>query len=194
MSKPVIAVDVDEVLSPFVNGLVPWHNAKYGTNLQFEDFHSYQFNKVWGGDLNEAISKCAFYFENREPVSPLNDAVDVLQKLQKSFELIVVTSRMLQHKSQTESWIDEHFPNIFSAVLICNHWNKDGGPAIKKSTACLNYGARYLIDDIPHYVEDAVSEGVSGLLFGNYPWNRSVTQHPNINRVANWQAVANFFA
>ncbi|MBS0351011.1 MAG: hypothetical protein JSR33_07490 [Proteobacteria bacterium] len=194
MAKAVIAVDVDEVLSPFVSGLAPWHNAKYGTHLQFEDFHSYQFNKVWGGELDEAISKCAFYFENREPVAPLKDAVAVLQKLQKKYQLIVVTSRMRQHQSQTEAWVNQYFPNIFKAVLLCNHWNKDGHPAIKKSTACLNYGASYLIDDLPHYVEDAVSEGIAGLLFGDYPWNRSVIEHPNINRVVNWQAVADFFA
>ncbi len=193
MAKPVIAVDIDEVLSPFVSGLVPWHNSQYGTALQFADFNTYQFDKVWGGDRDAAIAKSAYYFENRDPTLPLADAARVLKRLQQNYELIVVTSRMLQHKTQTESWIREHFPNTFAAVLLCNHWSKDNGPAIKKSTACLAHNVQYLIDDLPHYVEDAVSEGISGLLFGDYPWNQAAPNHPKINRVADWQAVEQYF-
>ncbi len=195
MAKSVIAIDVDEVLSPFVEGLVAWHNTHYGTAYSINDFFTYNFHQVWGGSLELAIDKSCRYFENRDPAvgKPLVDAKRVLKHLQQDYELLVVTSRMLTHKTLTETWINEHFPNMFKQIILCNHWAKDGGQALKKSQACLIHGAKFLIDDLPQYVEDAAAEGISGLLFGDYPWNQQVNQHDQIHRVANWQAVENYF-
>jgi 5'(3')-deoxyribonucleotidase len=192
--NPVIAIDIDEVLSPFISGLAPWHNRRYGTSFGVQDFHTYEFHKVWGGDQELAIRKCSDYFENRGHVPPLPDAVRVLTRLKQNFELIVVTSRMLIHKTLTEEWINTHFPDIFSHILLCNHWDKhNAGPIIKKSAACLQYGAQYLIDDLPHYVADAIEAGMTGLLFGEYPWNQTQLPHPQIQRVAHWPAVESYF-
>jgi hypothetical protein len=195
MLKPIIAIDIDEVLSPFVSGLVTWHNREFGTSYQFKDFMSYEFHKVWGGDLDSAIHKSSFHFENRDEVAPLEDAVKVLTQLKKGYELIVVTSRMLKHRSQTESWLEQHFPGIFSKIVLCNHWDRseNPGPFLKKSTACLQYGAQYLIDDAPAYIEEAAVAGIQGLLFGEYPWNQQIQAHPLIQRVNHWQAVLHYF-
>lgn len=194
MTKPVIAVDIDEVLSPFLCGLIEWHNQHYNTALQLHDFYTYEFHKVWGGDREQAIRKGAEHFEAREPVTPLADASRVLTRLAQDFELIVVTSRPLKQKAQTESWIQQHFPNTFKEILVCNHWSLDNqGPIIKKSAACLQHEAKYLIDDFPHYIEEAVNAGLTGLLFGDYPWNQQHAQHQLIQRVANWRAVENYF-
>lgn len=197
MSKKLIAVDIDEVLSPFISGLVEWHNLQFGTVYRVSDFTSYNFHHIWGGSLETAIDKSRHYFENRDPevCRPLANAQQVLNRLHQNYELIVVTSRILEHKLQTESWIKEHFPNIFAEIILCNHWIKDKNKnqTIKKSQACLTLGAQYLIDDLPVYVEDAASEGISALLFGNYPWNQQVADHPQIQRVIDWQSVEAFF-
>ncbi len=58
MSKPVVAVDLDEVrmhydavepkvLGKLVFNLAEFHNALYGTFLTVESFHSYRFCEVW---------------------------------------------------------------------------------------------------------------------------------------------------
>lgn len=195
MAKKIIAVDIDEVLSPYVDGLVYWHNAKYGTQLQFNDFSSYEFHRVWGGNLEVAVAKSDEYFENRLPATamPLNNAQQALTQLKKNYDLIVVTSRKLVHKSKTVSWIEEHFPNYFQEIIICNHWAKDSGPSMKKSEACLLHNAEYLIDDLPHYIKDAATAGINGLLFGNYPWNQQIPVHPKIKRAIDWTAVLNYF-
>jgi 5'(3')-deoxyribonucleotidase len=195
MLKPVIAIDIDEVLSPFVDGLITWHNREFGTSFHFQDFFSYEFNKVWGGDLESAVGKCSLHFEIREPVLPIENALRVLNSLKKSYELIIVTSRMLKHKSQTEAWLEQHFPKIFSAIVHCNIWDKsqDPRPILKKSVACLQYHAQYLIDDAPMYIEEAAGTGIQGLLFGEYPWNRQIQDHPLIHRVNNWDAVEHYF-
>lgn len=194
MVKPIIAIDIDEVLAPFVSGLIPWHNLRYGTDFRFQDFHTYEFHKVWGGDRELAISKCTDHFENRGTVQPLPDALRVLTRLKQDYVLMIITSRNLTHKSITENWINSHFPDIFQEILLCNHWDKDSsGPIIKKSAACLLHGAQYLIDDMPYYVAEAASAGIHGLLFGDYPWNRQTLTHSQIHRVSNWLDVENFF-
>jgi hypothetical protein len=46
MTKPVLAIDVDEVLGRFVPVLAEFHNATYSTTLTADDFHSYNFVEV----------------------------------------------------------------------------------------------------------------------------------------------------
>lgn len=195
MSKPVIAIDIDEVLSPFVSGLITWHNHEFGTAYQVQDFVSYEFNKIWGGDIDTAISKSSRHFETRGRVVPIDDALTVLTRLKPHYEFIVVTSRMLKHRQQTESWINEHFPGIFNAIVLCNHWvrGENPGPVLKKSVACLQHQAQYLIDDLPTYIEEAAGSGIKSLLFGEYPWNQQIQAHPLIQRVSHWQAVEEYF-
>lgn len=39
----MIGVDLDEVLAAFLRAIIQFHNDAYGTELQYEDFHSYNF-------------------------------------------------------------------------------------------------------------------------------------------------------
>ena len=52
--KPVIAVDLDEVLGQFVPAIVAFHNATYGSSYTAEDFFSYRFADVWQCHDDEA--------------------------------------------------------------------------------------------------------------------------------------------
>lgn len=57
-SKPVLAVDVDEVLGFFIPALAEFHNEAYpGFNLTPDSFHSYDFCKVWGGTVEDSYKK-----------------------------------------------------------------------------------------------------------------------------------------
>jgi hypothetical protein len=40
-SKPVIAVDIDEVLGGFLPAIIRWHNDNYDTSLTLDNFHRY---------------------------------------------------------------------------------------------------------------------------------------------------------
>ena len=44
--KPVLAVDIDEVLARFTPAVIQFHNDNYGSNLKLDDFHSYEFYQV----------------------------------------------------------------------------------------------------------------------------------------------------
>lgn len=57
-SKPIIAVDIDEVLAQFIPKLADFHNDIYGgPSLSTESFVSYEFHKVWGGSIEECNQK-----------------------------------------------------------------------------------------------------------------------------------------
>lgn len=53
----LIRIDLDDVLADFINSLIRFHNQTYGTDLTKDQFHSYNFWEVWGGNREEAIQK-----------------------------------------------------------------------------------------------------------------------------------------
>ena len=55
--KPVVAVDIDEVLALFVPALVDFHNQSYESSLTPDSFFSYEFHEVWGGSQVETAEK-----------------------------------------------------------------------------------------------------------------------------------------
>jgi hypothetical protein len=58
MCKPIVAVDIDEVLAQFIPKLAEFHNDVYGGNsLTIDSFVSYEFHRVWGGTVEECSSK-----------------------------------------------------------------------------------------------------------------------------------------
>lgn len=58
VGKPVVAVDIDEVLAYFIPTLADFHNDNYGgTLLTADSFLSYEFHKVWGGTSIECSNK-----------------------------------------------------------------------------------------------------------------------------------------
>jgi uncharacterized HAD superfamily protein len=61
--RPLIAVDIDEVLARFAHTLASYHNEKYSTSLTEESFFSYQFHEVWGGTVEEANSKVRLFHD-----------------------------------------------------------------------------------------------------------------------------------
>lgn len=59
--KPVIAVDIDEVLAHLIPTLAKFHNDHYsGEVLTSNSFGGMEFHKVWGGTEDEAQQKVLF--------------------------------------------------------------------------------------------------------------------------------------
>ncbi|RYG69279.1 hypothetical protein EON64_03110 [archaeon] len=57
-SRPIVAVDIDEVLAQFTPTLAEFHNEQYGgITLTVDSFESYEFHRVWGGTVEECSQK-----------------------------------------------------------------------------------------------------------------------------------------
>ena len=56
--KPIIAIDVDDVLALFIDSICDFHNEFFeGTKFSPNLFFSYDFHHVWGGTSEECSLK-----------------------------------------------------------------------------------------------------------------------------------------
>jgi hypothetical protein len=188
--KPVIAVDLDEVLGDFIPALVAWHNDRYQTKLVPSDFFSYTFKEVWGGTDAESVEKVHTFFTTDYFVNikPVPQAKEVLERLKSHFEFVVVTSRQHVIAAETRRWLKEHYNNIFTEVYFGNHWSKDApNPdlAAKNKTSkpdmCKRVNAIAIIDDSTKYAYQCAPFLKKVILFGNYAWNQNYINSSNSN-------------
>jgi len=197
MSKQVIAVDVDDVLSASASGFAAFSNRRWGAGVTADDYDE-DWAKFWKVPLEVALQRreeahASGVFGDYATV---DKAVDVLSRLKTDYDLIVVTSRQLKLKPETDAWIARHFPNIFSAVHYAGIWDtQDVKNALRQHKAgiCQQLGADFLIDDQLKHCIGAAECGMRALLFGNYKWNRADNLHENITEVHTWDEVGEYF-
>ncbi|KAJ3882386.1 hypothetical protein F5051DRAFT_394724 [Lentinula edodes] len=192
-SRPVIAVDLDDVLSQTNAEVARWHNEQYGTNMTLNDFYYYYYwkNPYWGG-LHETHQKVRDFYAsmqlyNAAPVTGAREGVKALHDM--GFKLIVVTARSSDVKEESWDWINQWFPGLFDSVICTGQFKdatKDGHEIVtklSKAQVCADLKARLLIDDSS---ENALQVSTSSsaatpptpvLLFGHYEWNKRLSLH-----------------
>jgi len=175
-NKPIVAVDIDEVLAYFIPTLAVFHNDVYGPKdyLTSESFISYEFHNVWGGSKEECSIKMEQFFQSKyfyNDIKPIDNAYDILLQLKDIFELHIVTARQHKVSDTTINWINQYYPNIFTNIHFGNHYSTTG---ISKSKAqlCKEINAIMLIDDSPAYAINCAENDIPVILFGDYSWNR----------------------
>lgn len=64
--KPVLAIDVDEVIAFFIPSLADFHNETYSNDviLTAQSFFSYDFCKVWGGTMEDSYVKVSCFIKS----------------------------------------------------------------------------------------------------------------------------------
>lgn len=190
--KPVIAVDIDDVLFPFVDGIAGYHNTLKGTQLTVADFYTYNFSDVWGTshEETEAIVSGFLGADNLE-LRPIEGAADALARLSQDFDVVLVTARNQVFEDETVGWLRRHLPDLFRHVVFAGNPH-DGRPYRPKGIICRELEARLLIDDHPTNLLSAAECGVDGVLFGSKAW--SVLDEPSVRIVpcADWKAVLEY--
>jgi hypothetical protein len=112
-----------------------------------------------------------------------------LQELQKSYDLVIVTSRDHRTVSLTHESLALHYPDIFSDVHFVPLWGN--GEKVTKAKICNEIGASYLIDDSFEHCKLAAEVGISAILFGSYGWNRTQALPAHVTRCKTWDDVLN---
>lgn len=198
MAKPIIAVDIDDVLSASAEEFVRFSNSRFGTKLSIHDYHD-DWLQVWRVDLPEALRRRDEYFRlsDRELYTIKPDAQASLWLLAKRFRLIVVTSRVSVLEASTQRWLDRHFPGLFETVHFSGIYDGKRGNINRvswtKTELLKRLGAEYLIDDQYKHCAGAADAGIKGVLFGDYAWNRADTLPPGVTRCNDWAAVMEYF-
>ena len=194
LKKPIIAVDVDDVLVPHFQDLIDWYNQEYGTKLALTDQYSHNL-AVWGATSNEqAIRRVHRFFDMPEflDAEPFAEAVQAVRTLADNYELVVITARDTIIQSVTQNWLDTHFTDLFKAAHFTAQFSLEG-KARSKVDVCSDIGAAFLIDDTFSTCAGVAEKGMSGLLFGEYPWNESAELTERVIRVKDWAAILEYF-
>lgn len=197
MSRPIVAVDIDDVLAESAQAFVEYSNTKWGTNLTVEDYDE-DWAKVWKVTHEEAKPRVEVYFHEAPVLThKAYDAHVTLNALKQWYDLIVVTSRRTGLKGDTLEWIQREFPGVFlnDKIYFAGIWDNFTPNSIHQTKGELlkSLGATYHIDDQPKHCTSALEQGITPLLFGDYSWNRSVELPEGITRVKNWQEVMEYF-
>lgn len=189
-----MALDVDEVIFPFVDEFSGWHNQVYQTTLHREDFHTYEFEEVLGISVPDVVSRLHQFLgqdNGHENITPIEQASDAIHKLGSTYSLVAVTARYPSFGKITRDYLQFHFGDVIEDTILIGHAaNMD--VLRTKAEVCLELGAIALVDDSIEHVSKCVDSGVGGVLFGYYPWNRGKILNPKIVRCDNWQAVLDY--
>ena len=191
MTKEVLAVDIDEVLFPFVAEFSFWHNNEYGTDYSLENFHTYDFDKVLGESIPETVHRIHTFLSVEHAhmtVAPLEEAQDAITKLTERYRPVAVTARHPEFENPTLQYLLHHFKEIITDITLVGH--KETLSVVRsKAEVCQEVGAIALIDDSITHVANCAAVGIDGILFGNYPWNQAETLPAGVTRYDNWQGV-----
>ncbi|EPZ35605.1 hypothetical protein ROZALSC1DRAFT_27271 [Rozella allomycis CSF55] len=203
INRPLLAIDVDEVLSMTHEAMIKFYNENYNANLELSDFTSYSYWQVWNVSLEESIEITRIFYnsEHFDNVRPVPCAFEVLKALQFKFDLVVVTSRQETIKEKTIQFIERYYPGIFKGVYFGNHYlseeEKKNLVPKSKSTICQELGAFAIVDDSLAIALECAEIGMDVFLFDlehSYMWNKTEYHRlpSSIHRVLNWIQVADW--
>ncbi len=197
MSKPIIAVDVDDVLIGSSQMFVDFSNEQWGLNLTLEEY-SENWHPMWGVDPVEGRRRENVILEMFVKREPFAGTLYVLNRLAKNYTLVVATSRSNSIADKTMHWLDQHFEGIFTDAHFAGIWEGDNSRGdeklnLTKAAMLEKIGASYLIDDHPKHCFAAAEAGIPSVLFGEYPWSRDIELPDGVTRCVNWQAVQEYF-
>jgi uncharacterized HAD superfamily protein len=194
MSKPIIAVDIDDVLVPHFQDLADWYNGEYGTSLTLADNHPKDTTNWGTATVEEAVRRVHRFYETDifMHAQPVSEAKEVLRGLSRNYDLIAITARDTILEKATRDWLSEHFSELIREAHFTPRYNLEGKNRTK-AEVCSEVGAAYLIDDDLHNLLGALEVGTKGILFADFPWSQSDTLPDGIVRCKDWPAVLEYF-
>ncbi|KAI0359046.1 hypothetical protein OH77DRAFT_1473609 [Trametes cingulata] len=194
LDRPVIAVDMDDVLSETNEAVAKWYNDTYGTNMTLDDFYYYYYwmNPYWGtpDETVEKVEKIwkSDYLDKADPVPGALEGVKKLKDM--GFRLVVVTARQPRELDRSLAWLEKHFPGLFD-TMICTGQSqetltdeKELVTKLSKADVCRKIGAKFIIDDsAENALKCACADPpVPTLLFGDYAWNQHAAHYEDVKQ------------
>lgn len=179
MSKPLIAIDIDDVIADSTEALRIMANERSGLNVPPEaykvkrdTFWGY-YEKVWA---EHGIDKHYTFEEHKKDmerdqsaVTPVAGAIPALRRLSELYRIVLITSRDASWKSATLRWLEDQLGDVSFDVHFLGHTHDGKGQT--KGELCKQLGAELLIDDSEENCHSAVREGIGAIRFGDYGWH-----------------------
>lgn len=163
-----LLIDMDSVICDLMSEWHKRYNRDFNDNLTIERLQCWNSEKYVKPECGMKI-----YNYLKEPnlflnLNPLPNAIEVLERLQTKYDILIVTSSVSTAFAEKEMWIEKHLPFIKKQNLIFAH---------RKNMIV----GDLLFDDAPHNLREFSATGRLAVAM-DYPYNRDV----NVPRVRNW--------
>jgi 5'(3')-deoxyribonucleotidase len=171
-----IAIDLDEVLVPFLRPLANYHRRELPKGK-----HPYVFRQVFDCTFEEAQELIYDYYKSPEFLftKPIIGSQRVMATFRRQVnKMYIVTGRQEACREQTELWVERHFPGIFDDVILTNSYTEH---EISKVDICRALAIGCIIDDSHETCEQCWDNNILAVNFVGdgediYPWCEE-TQH-----------------
>lgn len=198
MSKPTIAIDIDDVLAEGTNALIESANRRYGLSLTPQDYHDVggdfkgYYERVW---LTHGVDNLVSYDELAEEMAEDQSHVPLLagaefaiHQLAKRFHIVFITARPEAWEAATRRWFKNHlYGDDIELYFAGSHHHET---SLNKGQQAKKLGATLLIDDNVTNCQTALDEGIDVILFGDYGWQRNAPG--TMKRCKGWPEVLEY--
>jgi len=181
-----IAVDIDEVLMPFVEPMANWRKLKMPDKQKY----SYVYRDMFNISEKESRKMVAEFYKSQpfEMILPMRHAQKSLNVIRDHCDkLYIITGRQEYARTETEDWLDMHFPDIFDDVILTNSYTPR---EIYKPDICTSLNIGVMIDDNDMTCGMCKNAGIKAIHFAGYdgknvyPWC-----HYDEDSVLSWKEV-----
>lgn len=204
MSKKLLALDIDDVLSDSAEGFIGFCNRTWGTNLTLNDY-SEHWADMWRIDYGSPEFAERVVTINNSKMFPKyarkDYAKEVLERLHENLEIVAVTSRRKLIEADTRAWIHEHYEAVIDDIVFAGIYDTDDTRSTTihqrlsatKGDLLKDMQADYFIDDQLKHCSSSIAHDIPTILFGDYPWNSGPLPDGRITRCVTWRDVETYF-
>jgi 5'(3')-deoxyribonucleotidase len=163
-----IAVDIDEVLAPFLPTMMKWRSPQRTLPPNYK----YLYRDIYDISEQESSKLVRDFYESEDfaTMSPIKYSVDAMRELKKGNKLFIVTGRQKVVRDKTQLWIQDNFPGVFEDVIMTNSFTNE---EISKADVCKLLHIGLMIDDSMDVCQDCLLHKISAANFVGdplYPW------------------------
>lgn len=173
-----IAVDIDEVLMPFVQPMARWRGLKMPSP---NERYKYVYKDMFNITEEESAKMVHEFYSSDEfaKINPIRNSQIGMVRLRGKFDKIyIVTGRQEVARARTEIWLNYHFEGIFDDLIMTNSYTD---LEISKADICRSLAIGTIIDDNLQICNQCKAIGMEAHNFMGYdrvyPW----CEHTNMS-------------
>ncbi len=140
--RKTIAVDIDEVLCPFLLPMAKWKGLKIK-----KDSYPYVYKDIFDISVSESREMVYGFYESDEfkQLEPITGAYQGIARLyDHGYKIYIVTGRQSSVRDETERWLTMNFPFHVHDLIMTNSYTKN---EIATDDICTSIGANMITDD-----------------------------------------------
>ena len=182
-----IGLDIDNVLVDTIRPMISWHNIKYGTSYSREDITKFDYWKIFGLSMEQAIRDFhEMIREENDLITPMPYAIENMEKLEMHDKL-AISSRSTCIKEETEKCLEKHFGKGIREIYLANGFGFGEGNVLTKSEIARKLEVELVVEDSMEEAREIAKSGIKVFLYDS-PWNQGIPPH-NVTRIYSWQDI-----